>query len=67
MSKEKNTFKEAKQPKTVQVKMLVPYGIIIAIVLVAAGLFTGWTLRSDFQGAIQREVTEQVSQLKDQQ
>lgn len=63
--------KENKQVKTFTVKevtkAVLPWAIIAVIVLGTAGTVLGWTLRGDFQGAIQREVTEQVTQLKENQ
>jgi NADH:ubiquinone oxidoreductase subunit 5 (subunit L)/multisubunit Na+/H+ antiporter MnhA subunit len=59
----KSTFKEPKSPKTVQVKMLVPYSIIIFLALVAGSLIAGWFIRSDFDSTIRSQVTSQVQEL----
>jgi len=66
MSKEKNTFKEAKAPKTVQVKLLVPYAIIISIVIALGGIATGWIAKSNDEARVNAAVSSQVSQLKAQ-
>jgi hypothetical protein len=65
MSKEKKPVKTytAKQV----IKAALPWVLIALMVIPTAGAFVGWTLRGDFQGAIQREVSEQVSQLKEGQ
>ena len=62
-NKEKNTFKESKQPKTVKVVLLVPYAIIISMALITASLITGWALRSSFDNTIKSEVKAQVREL----
>lgn len=52
-----------KTPKTVQVKLLVPYAIILVMIVALAGLVTGWTLRSDYYSDVKAEVSSQVSEL----
>lgn len=58
---------EVKSPKTVQVKMLVPYGIIVIAIVAVTGLITGWTLRSDDMNRVQAEAHEMVTSLSKEQ
>jgi Tfp pilus assembly protein FimT len=53
-----------KEPRTVQVKLLVPYAIIVIMAVLAAGVISGWFMRSEQLGQVQREAAELVSQLK---
>lgn len=52
-----------KQPKTVQVKLLVPYAIIAIMVIGFMGVVGGWTLRSETENATRAEATKLVESL----
>jgi hypothetical protein len=58
MSKETKTT--IKQPKSVEVKLLVPYAIIVVMAVAFAGLVTGWTLRSNQVTEVKSQVTAEV-------
>lgn len=51
-----------KQPKTVQVKLLVPYAIILVMFVSLASLVTGWQMRSAFYSEIKSQVSQQVAE-----
>lgn len=64
MSKKEQTRTQVpKQPKTVQVKLLVPYMIILVMAVSLASLVTGWMLRSAHYSEIKAEVATQVAEV----
>ena len=56
----KETTKPTNQPETVEVKLLVPYAIIAALVIGFAGLAGGWTMRSNQVNEVKAQVTAEV-------
>lgn len=57
--------KETKTAKTVEVKLLIPYAIIALMIIATTGVITGWFMRSEQMGQVQREASELVSHLKE--
>jgi hypothetical protein len=62
MSKQEKVIK-SKQARTVEIKLLVPYAIIVAVTIALAGLITGWMIRSDFDSNVRSQVTAQYKEL----
>lgn len=55
---------EVKQPRKMEIKVLVPWMIILVLAALVSGLVVGWTARSNEQAAIKAEVTSQLAQLQ---
>lgn len=49
--------------KTVEVKMLVPYGIIVATIIAGAAFMSGWHMSQRQQEQVQARAAEMVSTL----
>lgn len=54
----------ARQPKMVQVKLLVPYAIIVTVAFVFVGVVTGWNLREQMSTKVSAEVSSYADRLK---
>lgn len=53
-----------KQPLKMEVKVLVPWMIILVLAALIAGIATGWVARSNQQAEIKAAVSEQLAQLQ---
>lgn len=56
--------KAPKQPRTVEIKLLVPYAIITVMIVATASLIAGWTLRSNDIDRVHTEAKSLVTSLK---
>lgn len=54
----KDTTPTTKQPKTIEVKLLVPYALLTLIVAAAIGFGYGWAMRSDQESVVKAQVNE---------
>lgn len=52
-----------KEPRTVEVKLLVPYAIIAVMAVAIAGLVTGWMLKTNDMNRVQAEAHNMVTSL----
>ena len=60
----KNTETKVKTPKTVEVKLLVPYAVIVIFVALAAGFITGWHTQMNINHDMQQEFKNGVSSVQ---
>lgn len=54
---------KTKQPRTVEVKVLVPYAIILVMLVALAGVITGWNVRGDQETKTKAAAAEMVTSL----
>lgn len=59
--------KKVKAPRTVEVKLLIPYGVLIIAAVAVVSLITGWNIRSENMNQVKAEAASMVSTMsKDQ-
>lgn len=58
---------KTKQPLNVQVKLLVPYAIIVAIVLVATGFISGWHIHQSYKQSLDTQYRNGVASVSKNQ
>lgn len=53
-----------KQPKTVEVKMLIPYGLIVALAIAGAAYIAGWHSHQGYNQEVKNEAQTLVREIK---
>lgn len=61
MAKNKETT--TKQPKTIEIKMLVPYGILAGLFIGSIAFITGWFAQINYQSDVRQEAKAIVAEL----
>jgi hypothetical protein len=56
-----------KTPKTVEIKLLIPYAIIAILIVAIAGLITGWFVHNNYTQSMQQEYNNGVASVKTSQ
>jgi hypothetical protein len=53
-----------KEPKTLQIKVLVPYGILVAVAIAAASFIAGWHAQAGYNTQVQAEAKAIVQEMQ---
>lgn len=53
-----------KEPRTVQVKLLVPYALLVVLFVAIASVITGWFVHANYTGNVQEAAASMVANLQ---
>jgi hypothetical protein len=53
-----------KEPKTIQIKVLVPYAIIVAVAVAGASFIVGWHSQSSYNNQVQADAKAIVKDMQ---
>ncbi len=54
---------KTKEPKRIEVKLLIPYGIIFAMAVTVASFITGWHMQQAYANKVQAEASQLVDKV----